>query len=117
GEVVNDGNDVGQLHAMALAAKETLGVETLQAAADVGYYNGDELRACEADGIVAYVPEAEKNNRVAKQGRFTLKEFSYDAEQDVCRRPARAEARAMEGHKQGRGRQIEYSLGCPPVGM
>src|SRR6202041_3570616 len=33
-EVVNDGNDTGQLHAMALAAKQALGVETLQAAAD-----------------------------------------------------------------------------------
>src|SRR5216684_1548403 len=30
-EVVNDGNDTGQLHAMALAAKQALGVETLRA--------------------------------------------------------------------------------------
>src|SRR5271167_4091251 len=64
-EVVNDGNDTGQLHAMALAAKEALGVETLQATADVGYYNGEMLRACEADAIAAYVPEADKNNRLA----------------------------------------------------
>ncbi len=39
-EVVNDGNDTGQLHAMAQAAKEALGSEVLQALADVGYYNG-----------------------------------------------------------------------------
>src|SRR5207244_45254 len=58
-EVVNDGNDTNQLHAMAAAAKEALGVETLQAAADVGYYNGSTLQACEADAIVAYVPEPE----------------------------------------------------------
>src|SRR5690242_19840182 len=80
-EVVNDGNDTNQLHAMATAAKELLGVETLQATADIGYYNGSALQACEADGIVAYVPEAEKNNRLAKQGRFTLNEFTYVAEQ------------------------------------
>jgi hypothetical protein len=61
------------------------------------------LRACEADAIVAYVPEAEKNNRLAKQGRFTLKEFIYDAEQNVYRCPAGAELRPMEGHKQGAG--------------
>ena len=102
-EVVNDGNDTGQLHAMAAAAKEALGAQTLQVAADVGYYNGDTLRACEADAIVAYVPEAEKNNRLAKQGRFTLKEFIYDAEQNVYRCPAGAELRPMEGHKQGAG--------------
>ena len=37
-EVVNDGNDTGQLHPMAKAAKEELGVETLTALADTGYY-------------------------------------------------------------------------------
>jgi transposase len=105
-EVVNDGNDTGQLHAMALAAKQALGVETLQAAADVGYYDGDELRACEADGIVAYVPEADKNNRLAKQGRFTLKEFGYDAEHDIYRCPAGAELRPMKGYKQDAGGKL-----------
>ena len=105
-EVVNDGNDTGQLHAMALAAKGALGVETLQAVADVGYYNGDEVRACEADGIVAYVPEAEKNNRLAKQGRFTLKAFSYDAEQNIYRCPVGEELRPMEGYKEGAGGKL-----------
>jgi transposase len=105
-EVVNDGNDSGQLHAIALAAKEALGVETLQAVADVGYYNGDMLRACEADGIVAYVPEANKNNRLAKQGRFTLHDFIYDAAQDVYRCPAGAELRPMEGYKRDVGGKL-----------
>jgi transposase len=105
-EVVNEGNDTGELHAMALAAKQALSVETLQAVADVGYYNGEELRACEADGIVAYVPEAEKNNRLAKQGRFMLKEFSYEAEQDVYRCPAGAELRPMAGYKQDAGGKL-----------
>jgi hypothetical protein len=98
-EVVNDGNDTGQLHAMAQAARAALGVATLQAVADVGYYNGETLRACEVDAIVAYVPQAEKNNRLAKQGRFTLKEFVYDAEQNVYICPAGARLRPMGGEK------------------
>ena len=88
--VVNDGNDSGQLHEMAMSAKEALGVETLQAAADGGYYNGDTLRACEADDIVAYVPEADKSKRLAKQGRLAQKDFAYDAQADVYRCPAGA---------------------------
>lgn len=44
-EVVNDGNDTGQLYKMAKAAKEALGAETLQAVADGGYYNGATLKA------------------------------------------------------------------------
>lgn len=98
-EVVNDGNDTNQLHAMAAAAKQALGVETLQAAADVGYYNGETLRACEADAIVAYVPEAEKSKRLAKQGRFTLNQFTYAAEHNVYRCPAGTEMRPMKGYK------------------
>jgi transposase len=43
-EVVNDGNDTGQLHTMAEAAKAALGVEALTAVADAGYFNGAELR-------------------------------------------------------------------------
>jgi transposase len=110
-EVVNDGNDSGQLHAIAAAAKEALGVQTLHATADVGYYNGDTLRACEADAIVAYVPEAEKNKRLAKQGRFTVKEFVYDAEQNVYRCPAGAELRPMAGYKEDAGgkRHVRYA--------
>lgn len=110
-EVVNDGNDSGQLHAMAAAAKEALGAQKLQATADVGYYNGDTLRTCEADAIVAYVPEAKKNNRLAKQGRFTLKEFIYDAEQNVYRCPTGTELRPMEGYKEDVGgkRHVRYA--------
>jgi len=52
-EVVNDGNDSDQLHSMAKAAKDELGVESLTALADTGYYNGTTLKACEVDGIVA----------------------------------------------------------------
>ena len=55
-EVVNDSSDVGQLHAMAKAAKEALEAETLQVLADDGYYSSTELKACEDDGIKAYVP-------------------------------------------------------------
>jgi transposase len=87
-EVVNDGNDTGQLHAMALAAKQALGAETLQALADVGYYNGAALKSCEEDGIVAFVPQAERSGRLASQGRFTHEDFAYDAEAETYRCPA-----------------------------
>lgn len=87
-EVVNEGNDTGQLHKMSHAAKQTLGVETLQVVADGGYYNGVELKACEEDGIVAYVPQPERHSRLATQGRFTHEEFAYDEATDAYRCPA-----------------------------
>jgi len=110
-EVVNDGNDSGQLHALATAAKEALDAQTLQATADAGYYNGDMLRACEADAIAAYVPEADKTNRLVKQGRFTVKNFIYDAERNVYRCPTGAELRPMAGYKEdGAGKKhVRYA--------
>src|SRR3984957_20564754 len=56
-KVVNNGNDTGQLHAMAQAAREALGVPTLQAVADTGYFNGETLKEWEDNGIETFVPE------------------------------------------------------------
>jgi transposase len=98
-EVVNDGNDTGQLYEVAMAAKEALGVETLQAVADTGYYNGATLKECEEGGIVAYVPPPKRTGSLEEQGRFTHEAFSYDAEADVYRCPAGALLKPMNGVK------------------
>jgi hypothetical protein len=67
-----------------------LGAETIEALADTGYYNGTELKACEDDGIMAYVPEPDRAARCEAQGRFSHEDFAYDdAEADVTAvRPA-----------------------------
>jgi transposase len=96
-EVVNDSSDVGQLHAMAKAAKEALDAEALQVLADEGYYSSTELKACEDDGIVAYVPPSEGNGLPEKAGRFGLKNFSYDGAADAYTCPAGQALRPMEG--------------------
>jgi transposase len=106
-EVVNDSSDVGQLHAMAKAATEALEAEALQVLADAGYYSSTELKACEDDGIVAYVPPSEGNGRLEKQGRFSLKDFSYDGAVDGYRCPAGALLRPMKGRWQNTSGRVE----------
>jgi len=96
-EVVNDSSDVNQLHAMAKAAKEALDVEALQVLADEGYYSSTELKACEDDGITAYVPPSEGNGLLEKAGRFGLKNFSYDGAADAYTCPAGQLLRPMKG--------------------
>src|SRR3984957_19342257 len=96
-EVVNDSSDVGQLHAMAKAAKEVLDAETLLVLADEGYYSSTELKACEDDGIKAYVPPSEGNWLLEKAGRFGLKNFSYDSAADAYTCPAGQSLRPMQG--------------------
>jgi len=106
-EVVNDSSDVNQLHAMAKAATEALEAESLQVLADAGYYSSTELKACEDDGIVAYVPPPEGNGQVEKQGRFGLKNFSYDAAADAYRCPVGELLRPIEGRWQNTSGRTE----------
>jgi transposase len=68
-EVVNDGNDTGQLHAMAAAAKAALGVEALTVVADTGYYNGETLKACENDAITAAPDRGQRKRRAGSASR------------------------------------------------
>jgi transposase len=84
-EVVNR-SDAGHLHEMAKAAKEILEAETLQILADTAYYNSEDLKACEDDGIKAYVPPHQGNGKL--EGRFARKDFSYDAATNTYRCPA-----------------------------
>jgi transposase len=105
--VVSDSSDVGQLHGMAKMAKEALEVETLQVLADTGYYSSNELKACEDDGIVAYVPPSEGNGRLEKQGRFSRKDFSYDPAADAYRCPAGELLRPMKGRWQNTSGRVE----------
>lgn len=120
-KVVNDSSDVGQLHAMAKAAKDILEAETLQALADEGYYSSLELKACEDDGIVAYVPVPEGRGDLEKKGRLGLKQFAYDPAVDAYRCPAGELLRPMEGRWENTsGRtEIRYASstkacrGCP----
>lgn len=108
-EVVNDGNDTGQLYNMAKAAKEDLGVETLTALADTGYYNGHTLKDCEENGIVAYVPQAKRTARLEAQDRISHEAFAYDPEANVYRCPAGKLLRPTDGRKTN-GNRIESGM-------
>ena len=55
-EVTNDGTDRSQLSHVANETKAALGVEKLDAVADRGYFNSEEIRACEEAGITVTLP-------------------------------------------------------------
>jgi len=105
--VVNDGNDTGQLHPMAKAAKQELGVATLTALADSGYYNSQALKACEDDAIIAYVAQVKRTARLDAQERISHEAFVYDREADVYRCPGDQALRPTEGRRINTGGRIE----------
>ena len=106
-EVVNDSSDVNQLHAMAKVAKEALDAESLQVLADEGYYSSTELKACEDDGIEAYVPLPEGNGRLEKEGRYGLRDFRYDGTVDAYICPAGEALLPMKGRWQNISGRVE----------
>jgi len=81
-QVHNKVSDLGLLTETAEAAREALGVDRIEAVADRGYFKIEDIEACEASGIVPYVPKPQRGSAAAK-GLFTKDRFRYDAEADA----------------------------------
>ena len=82
-EVTNLGHDRTQLEPMALKALAATGCEELTALADRGYFNGEQVLACEGTGILPCIP---KTVWTSEGGFFSRHDFTYDAEKDhyIC---------------------------------
>jgi hypothetical protein len=59
----------------------------MRAVADMGYYHGHEIKACEEAGIEAYVPTPSTSANT-KLGLFGKERFTYDPAKDCYRCPA-----------------------------
>ncbi len=86
-EVTNIGTDRDQSSPMGKLAKEEMDVEKLTAIFDQGYYNSEQILACEEAGIEVIVPKNVTSNATA-EGRFGKADFIYDPERDEYRCPA-----------------------------
>ncbi len=61
----------------------------IDAVADRGYFKIEDIEACEAAGITAYVPKPIRGPAV-REGLFSKEEFRYDADRDVYDCPSGA---------------------------
>jgi transposase len=86
-EVINVGNDSAQLADISKRAKAALGVEELDVVADRGYFDSEEILACEEAGITVTLPKPMTSGAKAK-GRFGKQDFRYIADEDVYICPA-----------------------------
>lgn len=78
-------NDRNALTAIALEAKENLGLETFTALVDKGYHNGRELTQCKTENITTIVayPEQGKSNENGTQPAYLVSRFKYNKENDT----------------------------------
>jgi hypothetical protein len=86
-EVTNIGSDRAQLASMGQKALDATGCEAVTVLADRGFYNGDEVLACEGAGVLPCIPKTLTSGN-AKRDRFTVQDFVYDAGKDHYTCPA-----------------------------
>ena len=93
-EVTNNASDGNWLSPMAISAKDALGVDRIDATADVGYNDSSEIKRCVDHGVKPYVPEQKASVRGAskKAGiprpEFHEDRFAYDVDSDAYICPA-----------------------------
>jgi transposase len=86
-QVTNVGHDRQQLSTMAQQAVQATGNQALTVLADRGYFNGEQIRECEQQGINTLVPKPLTSNNKAA-GLFDKRDFTYLAERNEYRCPA-----------------------------
>jgi transposase len=86
-EVTNDVTDRNLLSQIAKQANEALGVDEIDVLADMGYYDGQQVKECLEEDITPYIPKADTSAN-KKLGLFAKSDFNYDPEQDCYGCPA-----------------------------
>lgn len=86
-EVTNVGNDRAQLKHASELAKATIMSDALSVVADRGYYNCNEIKACDDTGITLYLPKCQTSHSQAK-GLFGKRDFIYQPKTDEYECPA-----------------------------
>jgi transposase len=111
-------DDKGNLLAMSEKAKEILGVQTLTNLADKGYYDGQDIAACEAVGVTCLAAKP-KPGGAKKEAGYTRRDFVYDREHDSYELPCKNKMRYMRNqkHRDGKDYRIYANYGacgkCP----
>jgi transposase len=86
-EVTNLGHDRTQLTPMGGLAQQAVGGGEITILADRGYFNGEQVLACEGTGVLPCIPKTDTSGKAAL-GQFTREDFVYDAAKDHYTCPA-----------------------------
>jgi hypothetical protein len=102
-DIAERSDDKGNLFAMSEKAKEVLGVETITNLADKGYYDGQDIAACEASGVTCLVAKPKPGGRKKEEG-YTRESFIYDREHDCYECPGKNRMGYMRDQKHSDGK-------------
>ena len=101
-EVTNSGSDRAQLANVAARAKDVLGVDTLEAVADRGYFSGEEILTWHNAGIAVTLPKP-MTSGIEARGRFGKQASPISAtKMSIAVRPARISSTTTRTRRRGR---------------
>jgi hypothetical protein len=113
-EVTNVGNDTAHLSNIAGQTKAALGVEKLEVIADRGYFDGEEILACDQADITIALPKPQRSG-AKSEGRFGKQDFVYLADEDVYRCPAGEKLRyRFTAEEHGQKLRRHWTDACRP---
>ena len=72
---------------MAEQAKAAMGEDQIEAVADRGYFNGEQIKAFDEAKITSYLPRPKTSNNRAK-GLYDKQDFIYEPDDDEYECPA-----------------------------
>ncbi len=78
-KLTRDSTDSAQLYQRLNETKQVLGVDEITGLADSGYYDSKQLKKCEDNGIITYVPKQKRTN---SSGRIVRDNFNYNHDED-----------------------------------
>lgn len=83
--------DQNELEQICTLARDALGVEELEALADGGYVDHEQIKKCEEDSIRLYLPIPAYGDSNVPDPDYKRTHFTYDQETDCYRCPAEQE--------------------------
>ena len=80
-EISQNPNDTKELLPMVDKAKEILEAEGITALADKGYYNPNDILACEEKGTTCYIPKPKSGKQIEDED-YRINKFTYQKSSD-----------------------------------
>ena len=111
-DVTNSPSDRGELQNMSEKAKDALEVETIINLADKGYYDGEDIVACEENGVTCLVAKPRAGGAL-KNDEFKRENFMFDRENDIYICPCQSELHFTRIHNHSDGKQYRVYENFP----
>jgi hypothetical protein len=111
-EIINRSDDKGNLRSLSESAMEALDTDAVTVLADKGYYDGEDIVACEENGVMCLVAKPLAGGTEHSDG-FARGDFHYNRENDCYTCPCQNRLRFMRTQNNSDGKEYRVYTNYP----